>query len=81
MTNAVNSAQYQAHIKQAEALFEEQNFTQRQTINLSSGYEIVKDTYRLGATSFSGGEYTLFDTRKTQIISWHCIDDRADFLA
>ena len=75
MANAVNSAQYQARIKQAEALFEGQNFTQRQTINLGSGYEIVKDAYRLGATSFSGGEYTLFDTHKTQIKSWRCIDD------
>ena len=81
MTNAVNSAQYQARIKQAEALFEEQNFTQRQTINLGGGYEIVKDAYRLGATSFSGGEYTLFDTRKTQIKSWRCIDDRAEFFS
>ena len=75
MTNAVNSAQYQARIKQAEALFERQNFTQRQTINLGGGYEIVKDAYRLGATSFGGGEYTLFDTHKTQIKSWHSIDD------
>ena len=65
MANAVNSAQYQARIKQAEALFEGQNFTRRQTINLSGGYEIVKDAYRLGATSFGGGEYTLFDTHKT----------------
>ena len=81
MANAVNSAQYQARIKQAETLFEGQNFTRRQTINLSGGYEIVKDAYRLGATSFSGGEYTLFDTRKTQIISWRCIDDRAEFFS
>ena len=81
MPNAVNSAQYQARIKQAEALFEGQNFTRRQTINLGGGYEIVKDAYRLGATSFSGGEYTLFDTRKTQIISWRCIDDRAEFFS
>ena len=65
MANAVNSAQYQARIKQAETLFEGRNFTWRQTINLGSGYEIVKDAYRLGATSFSGGEYTLFDTHKT----------------
>ena len=75
MTNAVNSAQYQARIKQAETLFEGRNFTRCQTINLSGGYEIIKDAYRLGATNFGGGEYTLFDTRKTQIISWHCIDD------
>lgn len=81
MANAVNSAQYQARIKQAEALFEGQNFTRRQTINLSGGYEIVKDAYRLGATSFSGGEYTLFDTHKTQIKSWRCIDDRAEFFS
>ena len=81
MANAVNSAQYQARIKQAETLFEERNFTQRQTINLSGGYEIVKDAYRLGATSFGGGEYTLFDTHKTQIISWRCIDDRAEFFS
>ena len=81
MANAVNSAQYQARIKQAEALFEGQNFTRRQTINLSGGYEIAKDAYRLGATSFSGGEYALFDTRKTQIISWRCIDDRAEFFS
>ena len=73
MTNAVNSAQYQARIKQAEALFEEQNFTQRQTINLGGGYEIVKDAYRLGAVNFSGGKYTLFGA--PQIISWRCIDD------
>ena len=65
MPNAVNSAQYQARIKQAEALFEGQNFTRRQTINLGSGYEIVKDAYKLGAASFGGGEYTLFDTHKT----------------
>lgn len=81
MANAVNSAQYQARIKQAEALFEGRNFTRRQTINLSGGYEIVKDAYRLGATSFSGGEYTLFDTHKTQIKSWRCIDDRAEFFS
>ena len=81
MANAVNSAQYQARIKQAETLFEGQNFIQRQTINLSGGYEIVKDAYRLGATSFSGGEYTLFDTHKTQIKSWCCIDDRAEFFS
>ena len=81
MANAVNSAQYQARIKQAETLFEGQNFTRRQTINLSGGYEIVKDAYRLAATSFSGGEYALFDTRKTQIISWRCIDDRAEFFS
>lgn len=81
MTNAVNSAQYQARIKQAETLFEGRNFTRRQTINLSGGYEIVKDAYRLGATSFSGGEYALFDTRKTQIISWRSIDDRAEFFS
>ena len=79
MANAVNSAQYQARIRQTETLFEGQNFTRRQTINLSGGYEIVKDAYRLGATSFSGGEYTLFDARKMQIISWRCIDDRAEF--
>ena len=81
MANAVNSAQYQARIKQAETLFEGRNFTRRQTINLSGGYEIVKDAYRLGATSFSGGEYTLFDTHKTQIKSWRCIDDRAEFFS
>ena len=81
MANAVNSAQYQARIKQAEALFEGQNFTWRQTINLGSGYEIVKDAYRLGATNFGGGEYTLFDTHKTQIKSWRCIDDRAEFFS
>lgn len=81
MANAVNSAQYQARIKQAETLFEERNFTRRQTINLSGGYEIVKDAYRLGATSFSGGEYTPFDTHKTQIKSWRCIDDRAEFFS
>lgn len=81
MSNAVNSAQYQARIKQAEALFEGQNFTRRQTINLSSGYEIVKDAYRLGAANFSGGEYTLFDTHKTQIKTWRCIDDRAEFFS
>ena len=81
MANAVNSAQYQARIKQAETLFEGQNFIRRQTINLSGGYEIVKDAYRLGATSFSGGEYTLFDTHKTQIKSWRCIDDRAEFFS
>lgn len=81
MPNAVNSAQYQVRIKQAETLFEGRNFTRCQTINLSGGYEIVKDAYRLGATSFSGGEYALFDTRKTQIISWRCIDDRAEFFS
>ena len=81
MANAVNSAQYQARIKQTEALFEGQNFTRRQTINLGSGYEIVKDAYRLGATNFGGGEYTLFDARKMQIISWRCIDDRAEFFS
>lgn len=81
MPNAVNSAQYQARIKQAEALFEEQNFTQRQTINLDSGYEIEKDAYGLGAASFGGGKYTLFDTHKTQIKSWRCIDDRAEFFS
>ena len=81
MANAVNSAQYQARIKQAETLFEGRNFTRCQTINLSGGYEIVKDAYRLGAASFGGGEYALFDTRKTQIISWRCIDDRAEFFS
>ena len=81
MANAVNSAQYQARIRQTETLFEGQNFTRCQTINLSGGYEIVKDAYRLGATSFGGGEYTLFDTHKTQIISWRCIDDRAEFFS
>ena len=81
MANAVNSAQYQARIKQAETLFEGRNFTRCQTINLSGGYEIVKDAYRLGATSFSGGEYTLFDTHKAQIKSWRCIDDRAEFFS
>lgn len=81
MANAVNSAQYQARIKQAETLFEGRNFTRRQTINLSGGYEIIKDAYRLGAASFSGGEYTLFDARKMQIISWRCIDDRAEFFS
>ena len=81
MSNAVNSARYLARIKQAEALFEGQNFTRRQTINLGSGYEIVKDAYKLGATSFSGGEYTLFDTHKAQIKSWRCIDDRAEFFS
>ena len=61
MVNAVNSAQYQARIKQAEALFEGQNFTRRQTINLGSGYEIVKDAYGGPSTvSFGGGEYALF---------------------
>ena len=79
MANAVNSAQYQARIKQAETLFEERNFTQRQTINLGSGYEIVKDAYRLGAVNFSGGKYTLFGA--PQIISWRCIDDRAEFFS
>ena len=73
MANAVNSAQYQARIKQAEALFEEQNFTQRQTINLGSGYEIVKDAYKLGAANFGGGEYTLFGA--LQIKSLRRIDD------
>lgn len=73
MPNAVNSAQYQARIKQAEALFKRQNFTQRQTINLGGGYEIVKDAYRFGAVNFSGGEYTLFGT--PQIKSLHRIDD------
>lgn len=81
MANAVNSAQYQARIKQAGTLFEGRNFIQRQTINLGSGYEIVKDAYRLGATNFGGGEYTLFDTHKTQIKSWRCIDDRAEFFS
>ena len=81
MANAVNSAQYQARIRQAETLFVGRNFTRRQTINLSGGYEIVKDAYRLGAISFSGGEYTLFDARKIQIISWRCIDDRAEFFS
>lgn len=81
MANAVNSAQYQARIKQAETLFVGQNFTRRQTINLSGRYEIVKDTYRLGATNFGGGEYTLFDTHKIQIKSWRCIDDRAEFFS
>ena len=81
MANAVNSAQYQARIKQAEALFEGQNFTRRQTINLGSGYEIVKDGYRPSTASFGGGEYTLFDTHKTQIKSWRCIDDRAEFFS
>ena len=81
MANAVNSAQYQARLREAGALFEKRNFTRRQTINLSGGYEIVKDAYRLGATSFSGGEYTLFDARKMQIISWRCIDDRAEFFS
>ena len=79
MANAVNSAQYQARIKQWEALFEGQNFTLRQTINLGSGYEIVKDAYRLGAVNFSGGKYTLFGA--PQIISWRCIDDRAEFFS
>ena len=73
MANAVNSAQYQARIKQAEALFEGQNFTRRQTINLDSGYEIVKDAYKLGAASFGGGEYTLFGA--PQIKSLRRIDD------
>lgn len=81
MVNAVNSAQYQARIKQAEALFEGQNFTRRQTINLGNGYEIVKDAYRPSTASFGGGEYTLFDTHKTQIISWRSIDDRAEFFS
>ena len=73
MPNAVNYAQYQACIKQAEALFEGQNFTLRQTINLGSGYEIVKDAYRLGAVNFSDGKYTLFGT--LQIKSLRRIDD------
>ena len=73
MANAVNSAQYQARIKQTEALFEEQNFTQCQTINLGSGYEIVKDAYDLGAASFGGGEYALFGA--PQIKSLRRIDD------
>ena len=81
MANAVNSAQYQARIKQAETLFEERNFTRRQTINLSGGYEIVRDAYGPSAASFGGGEYTLFDARKMQIISWRCIDDRAEFFS
>ncbi len=81
MANAVNSARYLARIKQAEALLEGQNFTQRQTINLGSGYEIVKDAYGPSAASFGGGEYTLFDTHKIQIISWRCIDDRAEFFS
>ena len=101
MANAVNSAQYQARIKQAETLFEGRNFTRCQTINLSGGYEIVKDAYRLGATSFSGGEYTLFGAlqikslrriddgngscvahlKSRAIISWRCIDDRAEFFS
>ena len=81
MANTVNSAQYQARIRQAETLFEGRNFTRRQTINLSGGYEIIKDAYRLGATNFGGGEYTLFDARKMQIISWRCIDDRAEFFS
>ncbi len=79
MTNAVNSAQYQARIRQTETLFEGQNFTGRQTINLSGGYEIVKDAYRLGAVNFSGGKYTLFGA--PQIKSWRCIDDRAEFFS
>lgn len=79
MANAVNSAQYQARIKQAETLFEERNFTRRQTINLSGGYEIVKDAYGPSAASFGGGEYTLFGA--PQIISWRCIDDRAEFFS
>ena len=79
MANAVNSAQYQARIKQAETLFEGRNFTRCQTINLSGGYEIVKDAYRLGAVNFSGGKYTLFGA--PQIISWRCIDDRAEFFS
>lgn len=81
MANAVNSAQYQARIKQAEALFEGQNFTWRQTINLGNGYEIVKDAYGPSTASFGGGEYALFDARKMQIISWRCIDDRAEFFS
>ena len=79
MANAVNSAQYQARIKQAEALFEGQNFTRRQTINLGGGYEIVKDAYGPSAASFGGGEYALFGA--PQIISWRCIDDRAEFFS
>ena len=79
MANAVNSAQYQARIKQAETLFEGRNFTRRQTINLSGGYEIVKDAYGPSAASFGGGEYTLFGA--PQIISWRCIDDRAEFFS
>nr|WP_315084534.1 hypothetical protein [uncultured Campylobacter sp.] len=79
MANAVNSAQYLARIKQAEALFEGQNFTRRQTINLGSGYEIVKDAYRPSTASFGGGEYTLFGA--PQIINWRCIDDRAEFFS
>lgn len=81
MANAVNSAQYQARIRQAETLFEGRNFTRRQTINLSGGYEIIKDAYRLGAANFGGGEYTLFDASKMQIISWRCIDDRVEFFS
>ncbi len=73
MPNAVNSAQYLARIKQADALFEGQNFTRRQTINLGSGYEIVKGAYRLGAVNFSDGKYTLFGA--PQIKSLHRIDD------
>ena len=73
MANAVNSARYLARIKQAEALFEGQNFTRRQTINLGSGYEIAKDAYDLGTASFGGGEYTLLGA--PQIKSLHRIDD------
>lgn len=79
MPNAVNSAQYQARIKQAETLFEGRNFIRRQTINLSGGYEIVKDAYGPSAASFGGGEYVLFGA--SQIISWRCIDDRAEFFS
>ena len=74
MANAVNSAQYQARIKQAETLFEERNFTQRQTINLSGGYEIVKDAYGPSTASFGGGKYTLFGA--PQITSLRRINDR-----
>lgn len=79
MPNAVNSAQYQARIKQTEALFEGQNFTRRQMINLGSGYEIVKDAYGPSTASFGGGEYALFGA--PQIKSWRCIDDRAEFFS
>ena len=79
MPNAVNSAQYQARIKQAGALFEGKNFTRRQTINLGSGYEIAKDAYGPSTANFGGGEYTLFGA--PQIISWRCIDDRAEFFS
>ena len=73
MANAVNSARYLARIKQAEALFEEQNFIRRQTINLGSGYEIVKNAYGSSAARFDGGEYTLFGA--PQIKNLHRIDD------